>query len=254
MGTRVADVGDGATARVDLSEPGLALQGVVDDLALHAFQRTWSAVPVPRYGPLRWYRDDGSRMPLPRSQQCHRSVVQHDTSTRCGHRTYRCDTFTHHIGAVSCRAVRPTSLLTDVLVDRRDERVTGVLRTRHPRVAHRIPDAWLRATQTAHRSPRRVPCLLVRLAVSHSQADADQRADRRRSDRSDQVGGHAASTSSPTRAANASPNSSPIRVRRLHRRRFRRPPGVFSPDTGRCPDADPGGPSSSRSRNAEKAP
>ena len=54
----VADVGDGAPARVDLREPGLALQGVVDDLALHVFQRTWSAGATPLYGPGRRVRPD----------------------------------------------------------------------------------------------------------------------------------------------------------------------------------------------------
>ena len=103
IGTRVADVGDGATARVDLSEPGLALQGVVDDLALHAFQRTWSAVPVPRYGPLRWeYRDDGSdavtavtAMPQERRTTRHVDPMwTQNISVRYIH---------HHIGA-RCRA------------------------------------------------------------------------------------------------------------------------------------------------------
>lgn len=41
--TRIADLGNGGPARVDRGQPSAPLQGVVDDLALHGFQGTWSA-------------------------------------------------------------------------------------------------------------------------------------------------------------------------------------------------------------------
>ena len=64
--TRVAHIGHGTPARVDLREPGLALQSVVDDLALHGFQRTWSAHASPRYGPATGgFGGDDFRAPTP---------------------------------------------------------------------------------------------------------------------------------------------------------------------------------------------
>ena len=40
--TRVADIGHGGPSGMDFGQPRPALQGVVDDLALHEFKGTWS--------------------------------------------------------------------------------------------------------------------------------------------------------------------------------------------------------------------